>query len=240
MRTTRTPGACRNTSTVDATHRSRGRDTRCSTAASPAMALPRQASCISRLVDAWHRTSLCWRSSRVTTALATRCIQRQVAGTPHRSTSSLRCRGFAIGGGAPVPVRMSAGLLASIQSLHDSITADSSKLVVMLFDDGLTPAGQELENRVLGVLREAGVPVLSLGATLKAIARDDRIVHPQLDPSPNDVAHAAAATELHRFLRTQGLLEWAGNSSRVTPAVPTRSEPGARSAGAPAPRRQQP
>lgn len=100
-------------------------------------------------------------------------------------------------------------IMAVVRSIHDSVRNDSAKMAVMVFEDGSTGAGRTLERIALGVVRDSVLPVLGLGSHLRVFTRRDLVVHEELDQSPNNVAHGIAATELHRFLRSEGLLAWA-------------------------------
>jgi hypothetical protein len=133
------------------------------------------------------------------------------------------------GGNAPQSVDR---IVAGVQALNDSVRQDSAKLAVMVFDDGATPAGRELEQVAVDRLRAPDLPVTALGNQLRILARRDRVVHEHLDPSPNDVAHGVAANELNRLLQGAGVLSWAEElqaRSRATQAEAAATAPRGRS-----------
>jgi len=103
-------------------------------------------------------------------------------------------------------------IVEGVEALRDSVSQDGARLAVLVFDDGSTAPGRELEQAALDRMRGPDLPVTSLSNQLRVIAQPDRVVHEHLDQSPNDVAHGVAANEIYRLLSNAGILTWAEES----------------------------
>lgn len=104
------------------------------------------------------------------------------------------------------PAQDTERIVAEARALQTAVEANNGRLAVMVFDDGTTEAGRQVDAAITRAFLQSGVPVLSLARLLGAFAPRDLMVHPRLDAHPNDVAHRIGAEALARFLRDERLL----------------------------------
>lgn len=97
-----------------------------------------------------------------------------------------------------------AGVEEAVSALHASALARRARFDVVLFRTApSTRTWASLHQAATTALAGSGVSVLDLGdVLLKGHGAGDLRVHP-LDPHPNEIAHAAAAAEIHRVLAPQ-------------------------------------
>jgi hypothetical protein len=101
-----------------------------------------------------------------------------------------------------------------IFKLNSAVTKQGARLVVVIFRDDCDYAGStnngkvwnHLTDTVIRGLEDTDIPILDIGKTLcEKRSNQDFRVH-QIDPHPNEVAHAIAAQEIQSYLHKENLL----------------------------------
>jgi hypothetical protein len=99
-----------------------------------------------------------------------------------------------------------SGSVRELLTLNNSCRRRGAKLGVVLFRNFRDEVYDQLFKAINDGTKGTGIPILDLGsALLNAHNVKDLMVH-QYDGHPNEIAHAIAAEEIFRFLKTQNLL----------------------------------
>ena len=99
-----------------------------------------------------------------------------------------------------------SGLIEEVRRLDAETRAKGARLVVLRFQHLRSPAWSSLDSAFKVATNQTNVPILDLGPVLLAFGEKDLLVHPALDPHPNELAHRVAAEAIRKFLSDNGLL----------------------------------
>jgi len=102
-----------------------------------------------------------------------------------------------------------------ILELGEEVRQEGRRLAVVIFRTDCDSKGStdsdrawnDLTKSITDGLRGSNIPILDLGEAMRAgHTANDLMVHPKIDPHPNEIAHAIAAKETFNFIRKEKLL----------------------------------
>jgi hypothetical protein len=123
--------------------------------------------------------------------------------------------------GNAAPAQDVARIVAETQRLAQVVRDGRRRLAIVLFHDGRSAAGQQLDTAIVEAFARTDVPVLRLADQLKAFSPRDLTVD-QLDQHPNQVAHGLAARALSPFLRNNFFVAPDDSTARPPATSPRR------------------